>query len=184
MRVFFAALLPYEVKREISGYVGYLEKRVSGVRWEKEEKLHVTLKFISSAESDMIPDLKNVLHGVSRNFKAVPFNITRLSVLPNIKTPRVVTLSMDQSESLSAVHDFIQESTEKTGIGRDKRSFLPHVTIGRIKSNFSMSEELRAIETIKSTISKIALIRSELTPRGSVYRVLEVCSLDVPCRSA
>ncbi len=183
MRVFFAALLPYEVKREISGYVEYLEKRVSGVRWEKEEKLHVTLKFISSAENDTVPDLKNVLHGVSRNFKAVPFKITKLLVLPNVKMPRVVTLSMDQSGTLSAVYDFIQESTEKTGIGRDKRSFLPHITIGRVKSSFRIGEELRPVETIESTISEIALIRSELTPRGSVYRTMEVCSLDVPRRS-
>ena len=154
-----------------------MEKNTRGVKWEREEKIHITLKFIGDMESGLLPDLKDVLHNTSQCCKTIPLKITKLSAIPNFRTPRVIVLVLNQSKELSVLHSLIQENIERLGFSKDTRSFLPHITIGRVKGVFKMSKELDQVENIDFNVNEIALIKSKLTEKGSIYSNLGVYKL-------
>ena len=150
---------------------------MNGVRWESEEKIHITLKFIGDMQDVLIPDLKEVLQNTCREFKTIPVNITDLSAFPSFKSPRVIVLSLEQSNELSVLYNLIQENIAQLGIIKDARKFLPHITIGRVKSGFKISREPDRIENIDTKINEIALVKSELSNRGSNFTYLGVYKL-------
>lgn len=170
--------MPDKVKSEIADYVEYLQKRVRGVKWEKESRFHITLKFLGDIESSLLPGLKSVLHNTSQNFKYMRLEVTKLSGIPNLRLPRVIILSLNYNERFTALHDSIQKSIyEKLEISRDTRIFYPHITIGRVKGDFRIDEKLNPIDNINFNINKITLTRSKLTQKDSIYSNLDVYNL-------
>ena len=170
-------MIPNEVKSRITDYIGYLEKKIIGVKWEREEKTHITLKFIGDIESSLLPDLKDTLYNTSQCCETIPLKITGLSAIPNFQIPRVIILALNQSNELSTLYNSVQENIEKLGINKDTRSLLPHITIGRVKGNFKMSKKLDQIGNFSFYVNEIALIKSELTKKGSIYSYLGVYKL-------
>ena len=150
---------------------------MNGVRWESEEKIHITLKFIGDMKSVKVHELKEVLKNSCREIKSIPLNVKELSAFPSFSKPRVIVLNLDKSKELSYLYDLIQENIERLGIAMDTRKFLPHITIGRVKSGFKISGEPKSIENIEFVINEIALINSELSHRGSIYSNLGVYKL-------
>ena len=57
----------------------------------------------------------------------------------------------------------------QNGFEMEKRKFIPHVTIGRIKGSFEGIEKISQADETKFFITRIGLVRSELGPRGSRY---------------
>lgn len=57
------------------------------------------------------------------------------------------------------------------------RDFVPHVTVGRVKTSFRLCENLKKIGQIQFEISKIGVVCSELASNGSKYRTLNVIDL-------
>lgn len=132
---------------------------------------------MGNMESSLLPDLKDVLYNASRGFKTIPLSITKLSAFPDFRRPRVIVLELDKSEELSVLYNLIQEKIEGLGISKDTRVFSPHITIGRVKVGFKMSRELDQINNIDFNVKEIALVKSELTNRGSIYSNLGVYKL-------
>ena len=126
----------------INDYIGYLEKEITGVKWEKSEKIHITLKFIGNMESGLLPELKDVLYNATRTFKAIPLSIKKFSALPDFRRPRVLVLELNESDELSTLNNLIQDNASELGIAKEKRKFLPHITIGRVKGGYKMGPKV------------------------------------------
>ena len=125
----------------------------------------------------LIPDAKEILEKTSLECKKISLNFNRLSAFPSFKRPRVIALVLNQSKEMSELYEIIQERFEGLGIVKDTRDFLPHITIGRVKSGFKMNNELDQINNLSFAIDEIALIKSELTEKGSIYSNLGVYKL-------
>ncbi|MFI5324391.1 MAG: 2'-5' RNA ligase family protein, partial [Thermodesulfobacteriota bacterium] len=66
---------------------------------------------------------------------------------------------------------------EPLGFLREKRKFLPHVTIGRITSRLKIKEPLPMLERGEFTIDEIGVMKSELRSDGSIYTPLNIFRL-------
>lgn len=177
MRLFIAALLPDEIRVRMDEYIGALKSRYGGVKWEQREKLHVTLKFLGSVEDPKVPDVSSIIDGLVRNYSPFETEIAGFGGFPDMRYPRILYIGLSENPELSSLQGRIDEALEPLGFPRETRSFIPHVTIGRIKSRLRIHEPFPIPEKCKFTIDEIAVVKSETKRDGSVYTPLHIFRL-------
>jgi len=177
LRLFIAALLPDEVKAALGGYIASLRKVTEGVKWEKEEKLHVTLKFLGEVDEATAQAAAFVTGSLARNYAPFEMSMGNLGGFPNLQRPRILYAGLSENPGLSALQNEIDEGLEPHGFERDTRRFIPHVTIGRVNGRMRTTGPLPIPEKVLFAISEIAVVRSVLGKSGSTYSPLHTFTL-------
>lgn len=177
MRIFIAALLPPEVSTHIAEYIDSLRAHTNGVRWEKPEKLHITLKFLGNVRGNSISDLIYLLRDVAHNYAPFEMATTVIGGFPNLGKPRVLYLGLSGNDSLSRLCADLENGLEKLGFDKEMRRFIPHVTLGRVKKRFEVDGALPVPDKLSFKIDEIGVIESILNPKGSVYEPVFVHKL-------
>ncbi len=152
-------------------------KVLSG-KWVELENLHYTYKFLGAVEESIIPDIKGVLTDYLRVFKST-LEFRGIGVFPNPSDAKVLWLGLYNPDRL--VFDIAQAIDEKMstiGFRPERRRFLPHVTLNRIKKSLSSGfvDILNDYKTLKAdpmTQFSVNLIESQLTPKGPIYSIVE-----------
>ncbi|HML95845.1 MAG TPA: RNA 2',3'-cyclic phosphodiesterase [Thermodesulfobacteriota bacterium] len=169
MRLFIAALLPDEVKSAFAGYIASLRKVTEGVKWEKEEKLHITLKFLGETDEATAGAVSFVTGAAAGNYAPFEMSTGNLGGFPDLERPHILYAGLSQNPGLSALQGEIDEGLEPHGFGREKRTFVPHVTIGRVNGRMRTIGPLPIPEKIRFTVREISVVGSVLGKTGSVY---------------
>lgn len=101
----------------------------------------------------------------------------------------MIWIGVQAPETLKALNEELEAATAKLGFPPEKRSFNPHLTIGRVKRHISPAE-IQSIEQalLSSNISHIDtvevkdlhLFKSDLKPTGAVYTKLYSAPLNKP----
>jgi len=177
LRLFIAALLPEEVKAALGGYIASLRKVTEGVKWEKEEKLHVTLKFLGETDDAIAEAAAFITGSLARNYAPFEMSTGNLGGFPNLQRPRILYAGLSENPGLSALQNEIDEGLEPHGFERETRRFIPHVTIGRVNGRMKTTGPLPIPEKVRFTISEISLVRSVLGKSGSTYSPLRTFTL-------
>lgn len=103
------------------------EKGVKGC-WRRQDKLHLTLKFLGEVEEKR---LGKVIAELSRIDTPDPFKLelNGLGVFPNLYKPRILWVGFKDQPVLSVLHNQIEEVLEGLGFPREKRKYKPHLTL-------------------------------------------------------
>ena len=177
MRLFIAALLPREIQSGIDEYIKTIRPRCEGVKWERREKLHITLKFLGNVEDSKAKQISSVLSGIVDNNAPLSMEIQRFGGFPALSNPRIIFVGLTDNPSLSEIHATINSELEPHGFDKESRNFIPHVTIGRVKSKFRVKGTIPPPSRVRFEINEIALIRSVPGREGSKYYPVHVCRL-------
>jgi 2'-5' RNA ligase len=118
-----------------------------------------------------------MIGGLVRKYSPFETDITGFGGFPDMRFPRILYIGLSENPELSSLQGRIDEALEPLGFPRETRGFLPHVTIGRIKSRLRISETLPIPEKYKFTIDEIAVVKSETLRDGSVYTPLHIFRL-------
>ncbi len=177
MRLFIAALLPKEIQRQLSLYINTLKPAVDGVKWEKPEKLHVTLKFLGDVEQNRIKEISSLLFRATQNCASFQLSTTLFGAFPNLRNPKVLYVGLSQDKMMANFQSSIEVGLSELGFEADTRKFMPHVTLGRVKKRIVL-ENIPILEKKKFNITEIGLIKSELRPEGSIYAPVEIFKLE------
>ena len=173
MRLFVAAFLPEETKDALFRYVDSFRDLVRGVRWEPREKFHVTLRFLGDVEESRLAGISTDIGSAVSGSGCVESGFDGLHLFPGPRNPRVLALCLVSSGRFQALFDGVQQAVLQNGFKREKRKFIPHVTIGRIKGDFEGIRKIPPVDATEFSIARVGLVRSELGPRGSRYTVLK-----------
>ena len=189
MRAFIALELPTEVKDMLVASSNRLAAQLPprSVRWVKPAAMHLTLKFLGEIEAATVPTLRQALSAVTQ--AALPFTLQsgELGVFPNPTRPRVVWVGLagDRAE-LAALQQQVEAACVRLGHAPEKRSFSPHLTLGRVRNGIGRPK-LRTIGEIvqgftapapqRWEVRQLTLFQSELQPTGAVYTPLVVLPL-------
>jgi len=187
MRLFIGIPLPEGTKREINGVVNQLKDCHLPIKWEKEEKWHVTLKFLGEVKDNEISNLKSPAcrqaGQISKSISAInPFFLKLEKVGYFYKRHLVVWVSVGgQVDTLKKLHRQLEENLAEIGFPKEQREFKGHITIGRGKklSNQQLKELQEAIFDLKLPkfsefkVKQINLYQSILKPEGSEYLIIE-----------
>lgn len=187
LRLFWAVTLPEEIRDKIAGVQAVFRKLPLNVKWVETENLHLTIRFIGATDRALVePLLSTIKEGLVR-VNAFPLFLRRVGVFPSLKAPRVLWVGVEETPSLLYLYRLVEEAVRSLGFPPDAKRFSPHVTLGRFRTGANglllrqVMDEIGNVELGKFQVDGIALIASELTPRGPIYS--PVGRIDFGCAS-
>jgi len=185
LRVFIAIETPPTIRAQISTIRDTLKGSGADVRWEPDEKLHATIKFLGSTNEGLLPEIVSYLRGVADRHSPPRVQYKGVGCFPDRRNPRVIWVGIqDLDGEAAALHRAIEDVLLPLGFEKDDRKFHPHVTLGRVKGRHRIESLLESMEstTFESQpvlIHEFVVVKSELKPSGSVYTVLKSIPFNV-----
>ena len=178
IRTFVSVSVPKEIVNIQSMLKSTVEPKGVKVRWVTNGKMHLTLKFLGNTTEGSIDNLNDALFNAVKSTKVINLSISGTGAFPVKGRPNVLWLGIKGDiDELKQLTVNINNSLEPLGFITEKRDFLPHVTIARIKSNQkkipNISNYLNTTFTeLPMKIVKISLMQSESFSKGTFYTIL------------
>jgi len=184
IRTFIAIELPVEVKQVARKIQNQLGVSIEGIRWVKNENIHLSVKFLGNVEENRINDIAVAVKNAVKDISVMNLKTGHLGIFPNERRPRILWLGMEGD-----VPEFIRMSKNceselaKVGFEKDAREIKPHITVGRIRSKKKQKGLLKILKdmpvgNIKFRADTLIIMRSELNSDGAVYTDLQSVKLD------
>ncbi|MFZ5365583.1 MAG: RNA 2',3'-cyclic phosphodiesterase [Patescibacteria group bacterium] len=174
MRCFIAIEIPEDIKSKIEEFLTPLRSVNSNnkIKWVDSRNIHLTWQFIGELDFNSVAELKKSLAQI----KFAPFEIgfdNKLSFFPNQFRPNVIKLDVvDQRGELKRINSLIREQLDKIKIEYDRKPFLAHITLGRIKYFSGDFKRLILPSFLSFTVDRFDLYCSDLTADGPIHTKL------------
>ncbi|WP_321401623.1 RNA 2',3'-cyclic phosphodiesterase [Maridesulfovibrio sp.] len=178
IRSFVAHPVPEEWKEIIRKSSASLRNGLqSKIAWVKPENMHLTLKFLGSVEEDKLAEVQGVL----KKIPVVNFKITNAGAgfFPVQEKPHIIWLGIAEgTDTFCSTATKIDLEMAKLGFTKNRQSCHAHLTLGRVKKIAdddwnALAEKISSIELPATEINGFTLYKSELTPDGPVYSVIQ-----------
>src|SRR5437763_10320176 len=181
LRLFCAVELPARLRARAFDHLKQLRASVPQVKasWEREEKLHVTLKFFGATEAARLSALTEAAARVVAGIAPFELTLEDVGAFPSVREPRVLWLGvMDTQGELRRLQQQLETACAATGFARDERPFHAHVTLARIRTANANARRLAHYQRQLGfapqpfTVNELVIMRSDLGPNGSQYTPL------------
>lgn len=176
VRAFLAVPLPDELKTSLAALQKNLAKRIFDVRWSRPENLHLTLRFFGETEQETLERVRVSMLSVKRGFSPFKLTVKGLGFFPNQARPRVVWLGLTPAERLRQLHALCEDSLRAVGIAPEGRPFVPHLTLGRLRSSggslTGIVSEFEQAVIGEVWVDQLVLYQSRLHPGGAEHKPL------------
>ena len=179
IRSFLAIELPRAILKKIEDVQGDLKSSHADVRWVSPDRIHLTLKFFGNIDESKIDPIAKSMGGLTHALSPFPLKVRGLGAFPHLKNPRVIWMGLvDGKEVLTSFQKELEEELEKIGLEPEGRSFHPHLTLGRVKSNRGREELVGRMERYREEefgdfqVERVILFKSDLRPTGPIYTPL------------
>jgi 2'-5' RNA ligase len=170
-RLFVAIRPPQPIRVLLLGAMG----GVSGVRWQSDDQLHLTLRFIGEVDRHRADDIHAALGAVHH----LPFEIalSRIGTFERRGRADAVWAGVAPDKPLHALHKKVDAALVRVGIEPEQRAYLPHITLARLGRSSghvgNLLEQSGGLTSPPFTVDHFALFESDLTPDGAVYSMVE-----------
>lgn len=177
LRVFIAAPLAPEVRRNLARWESEVKLKEKGWRVVGEENLHLTLRFLGERSPVRVEEIRAALGPRLGGLSSVSARVQGWGVFPGLSRPRVLWAGTGGGvERLVALAETVDQVLEGLGEARRDRPFRAHLTLGRARSR---GAELPGKPSSSEpffgdlTIDDVHVIRSHLGPSGPRYEVVD-----------
>ena len=147
---------------------------IPGARWQDDDQLHLTLRFIGAVERPVAEDVAAALGGVNG---AVP-TVRLAGVGAFAHRDRIDTLwaGVAPRDDLALLHAKVDRACVCAGLPPERRAYLPHVTLARLPRSLGEGaaiERWRATHAALSSepfaMTHLMLYESDLGRDGAQY---------------
>ena len=187
IRSFIAIDLPEETRRALAEIQEQLKRSRAGVRWLKPASIHLTLKFLGNILPAQVDDIAAAAAQLLRGEPTITLCAAGLGCFPSPRKPRVIWVGLrGEVERMVNIQAGLERVLEPLGFVREKRSFQPHLTIGRVKDHRRLQALIDAMATLDMEpfnsfdADEIILYKSDLRPTGAIYTKLHRMPLAAP----
>jgi 2'-5' RNA ligase len=174
-RLFVAIRPPAAIRGQLMAAMG----GISGARWQKEDQLHLTLRFIGEVDRHRGGDIHAALGSI--HHPSFEIALSGIGTFDRRGQPDAVWAGITPHEPLKTLHNKVDAALARVGVGPDQRVFLPHITLARLKRSSgpvgNLLEQSGGLASPPFAVDNFALFESTLTPEGAVYSVVERYSL-------
>ena len=140
-------------------------------RWQGEEQLHLTLRFIGEVDRPVANDLADALGQI----RTEPFEI-RVKGVGRFEQRNSGALwaGVEPREPLSALARKVERLCQEIGLEPERRAFHPHITLARWKGRRSREvaeflERKGALASDPFEVDRFTLFESRLSRHGAHY---------------
>ena len=181
IRTFIALKLPSSLKHELFGQAKLLagQDKRQHIRWLPPENYHLTLVFLGDVDSASLSGLQFELERKLESMKAVTCKITTITPFP-FSRPQIAAALLECTAELRQLQTDVANCARSWGISLERRRFVPHVTLGRLKPCAGKSVDFQAHNILLAGVADtVTLFQSELTPIGPIHTAL----VEIPLRT-
>lgn len=147
MRLFVAVDVPPDIVHQIETVKEKLAATKADVRWVSSHNYHVTVKFIGEVEEPRVPELLDRVERAAAQVPAFEVEVEGIDRLPE-KGPARVIMSriLSPDNRMTKLHRLVDSAVGGMGLPLDTRVLLPHLTLGRVRTNHGVNRLLRLVE--------------------------------------
>jgi 2'-5' RNA ligase len=179
-----AIRLDETVRAALGAAIEGLRRVARDVAWVAPDNLHLTLRFLGQVRRARTSELVAALTRATSGVTAFEANVRGLGAFPAPTRARVVWAGVGRgSDALVELAGRVDDALVPLGFPREPRPFSPHVTLGRVRTprrDLALADALRAgagREFGRLSVERVALMRSDLSPRGARYTELATVTL-------
>lgn len=147
---------------------------VPGARWQDDEQLHLTLRFIGDVERPVADDVAAALAAIHAAAPVVALG--GAGRFAHRGRTQALWAAVTPHDALAHLHRKVDQACVRAGLDPERRAYLPHITLARLPR--SLGEE-RAVEAWLARAASLAsapfalrhliLYHSVLGRGGAVY---------------
>lgn len=172
-RLFIALEIPVQILDKIISLRDSVYGTDKRIKWEPEEKLHITLKFLGDTDTELIPKINSLLSDVVSRHKEIQLEFDKFGMFYRDKKPSILWLGLKKNLALKELFLEFEKEIFSLGFKKENREFKPHLTILRVKGYEDLNK-LNALAAqpelaLNFTANTIILFKSSLLPSGSKY---------------
>ena len=149
-------------------------------RWQDEEQLHLTLRFVGEVERPVADDLANALGGVrAGRFAARVNGVGRFEQ----RSSGALWAGVEPKEPLAALAAKVERVCQSAGLAPERRAYHPHITLARWKGRRTgelenFLQRKRGLVSEPWEIDRFILFESRLSRHGAHYEEVAAYPLD------
>ena len=177
LRLFFAVVLPEELRNRACELQRELAGVGAKVKWVERPNLHMTLKFIGATPRERLEACREVAEQVAEGASRCELKVRGAGCFSSRGAPRTIWMGVEgDAPELRELAGSLDAALVEGGLAEpEKRKFSPHFTLGRVKGRHHARELLAAVESLSGApvgtmvVEHFTLMSSELTPQGATY---------------
>lgn len=175
-RLFVALRPPAPIRQHLRGVMHGLPN----ARWQSDDQLHITLRFIGDVDYNLAHDIAAALARVS----APPLAIALQGVGAFDRRGHVDTLwaGVTPQDAIAALHRKVDRACVSVGLPPDARAYLPHVTLARFGRTAPPVDawiaQKAGLSSPAFSLTHFGLYESSLGHEGAVYHLAERYALN------
>ncbi len=143
-------------------------------RWQDDEQLHITLRFVGEVDRPVAEDLASALSRV----RTEPFSI-RVSGVGRFEQRSSGTLwaAVEPREPLAVLAAKVDRVCQQVGLEPERRAYHPHITLARWKGRRSREvadflDRSRGLSSEQFEVDAFSLFESRLSRHGAHYEAV------------
>ncbi len=178
MRTFIGIAIDAKPIEQISNVIAQLKPRLGAIRWVPPTNFHLTVKFLGEVEEAKLQTIVQALRRDLSPFPRFAINAKGLGVFPAVKRPRVLWVGLT-GDGLVRLVAKVETALAPLGFAPEKRSFQPHLTVGRWRQEATSTkiledelERWKHYEFGPSQVNDVILLQSLLNTGGATYKSL------------
>lgn len=170
-RLFVAVRPPRAIRERLLGAMG----GVHNARWQTDDQLHLTLRFIGEVNRHCAEDVAAALGNVA--FPRFDLALAGVGQFGRGKRQASLWAGVTPHDRIAALHRKVDQACIRTGLPPEGRTFAPHITLARLNRGAGPAEtfldQAAALASARFTVDSFGLYESELGSEGATYTIVE-----------
>ncbi len=166
-RLFVAIRPPEDVRERLLD----LMEGIEGARWQDEEHLHLTLRFVGEVERPVANELAEALGRITA--PRFTLQVAGVGHFERKGHPHAVWAGLGPNEGLDVLRQRVERACVNAGLERETRRFSPHITLARLgQGSGPIGPWLAAngpLRTRAWEVEAFSLYESHLSQSGARY---------------
>ncbi len=140
-------------------------------RWTRVEQMHVTVKFLGSVAAERIDDACQLVQETASGSSPFSCSMQRPDAFPTPRRARVIIIPLALVPGLDDLARTLEVGFSRLSVPQEKRTFSPHVTLGRLRRPEDVQSRIAGIEAppVAVAFERLVLFRSDREPSGARY---------------
>ena len=149
-------------------------------RWQSDEQLHLTLRFIGEVERPVADDIADALAAIRSPAFELRINGTGRFEQRN---SGALWAGVEPKPPVAALAAKVERSCQQAGLEPERRAFHPHITLARWKGRRTREvaaylDRTRGLASDPFEVDKFVMFESRLSKHGAHYEEVASYALD------
>jgi len=179
IRTFLCVPVSKEIKSKKMMLFSTVDGSKSTIKWVKNSNLHLSIKFVGQTPESSLKEIIYNVASITSNIKPFNLEISGTGCFPIQNRPR--TLWMGITGNINPLKELVLEienKLSKIGFSKDKKIFIPHITIARINYPQNITPDIdlflkSSYDVIDLEVDRVQFFSSELYSNGAIYSLLK-----------